>query len=249
MNLTFEEIQNAFAYCGIEVSMDGFSVLFPIHSDGTGSWADFSETEEELSKKPLLWLISNCEEIQITLFPGKMVRMHFASKLKIDSEGVFMPLKRTKTEKETREMFHQILRENDILAGKINRAFDGVDLENRGQVLAAFYGKLLPELPEAEEREYDLREYRRWPVVLDVCRDFQESAEFDEMEITPPDSESSYGSVDLILATICPRKHTIHSEGVRKLKDAVSKAGTVEFEVFAGGGKNDETVFALHFTS
>ena len=121
---------------------------------------------------------------------------------------------------------------------------DGVTLSN-----AAFYEKLLPELPKVEEREYDLREYRRWPVVLDVCRDFQESAEFDEMEITPPDSESSYGSVDLILATICPREHTIHSEGVRKLKYAVSKAGTVEFEVFAGGGKNDETVFALHFTS
>lgn len=244
--MILRELQNAFEYCGVEISNEGISLLFPIYGSEDGSWADISE-EEFHNTGPLRWLLSNAEEIRITLFPGKMIRMLFAMDLNVEQPSVYMPLSRPQTIEEDRQEFHKLLRENDILSKRFEKAFEGVRIDDVDGLLKAFHDNFSKDNEPA--REYHLAEFRRWPDLLKVCMEFQEICHFDEIYVEPPDGKISFGSVDLVLRSLVPRKFTIASEGISKFNDVVRIAPALEFEVFAGNGNGDEAVLALHVNS
>ena len=182
--MRYEDIRDAFAFCGVAVTRDGISVIFPLNEQQRLMPASIGKKgEKDRGIFEELCLLSS--GLYVGLYPGSSVMLRFLIPMAMEEDLIFPPKASVRATETSQEDFRKFL-DN----------FRYADLNDQEEVARIFANTVKSQL---ESEPFSFEGVMNWDALFNASGDFCSVCRDERIEVeeTPPDEDLDFGTIDL----------------------------------------------------
>lgn len=234
--MKYQEIREAFPKCGIAVSKDGISVVFPQCTEPQFIVTNIDE-EEMGNLRVFCELLEKCDFVRIDMRPGLGIRFVFCMGIPVDTDLVFSPLRRELSWDEVMSIPEK------RGSSEFAEVFGEIDLNDDEAVLAG-----VREIIENEMsgEVFQISGVHSWQEIQKAALDFHDRSHAGSLVLENPDKWVPSGSAVFDFESDKPVVHEIRHEDMPWFIRLVKVASWLSLDGFSS---NERVNFVMSFYS
>ncbi len=191
--MKYQEIREAFPECGVTVSPQGISLVFPYYIPDR--WVSAPVNEDQFHNMQVFQELLSCDSIEIALSPGKYAKMLFNMQIAIGNSLMFPPLNKPQSGDEIiAEASEGFLADEEFVD-----IFKDIDPGNIEEILNGFQ-----ELNERKKgiiakTPMTLSGVQRWKILREESEEFLKRNLPWERSIEPPTKGIDFGTIEFYI--------------------------------------------------
>lgn len=226
--------------CGVTVTGDGVSLIFPAHDPPLG--INQTVNDREFANKHILnELLADSDELRIDLIPGTAAVLQFAFRIPVDYDMIHPPVRGAPERADVGKLFT-----GEGGSGPVNIWMKVAgDAARRGDAEAVLDALSHIESPP-DNHVYQIESVQRWGVLSQLVREFAESWKYGEIDLEEPDDSCDFGTATVYVSAPKICHYTISGEAMKTMVKMCETADVIAF--FAEVTEKDAS-FLIEFYS
>ena len=191
--MKYQEIREAFPECGITVSAQGISLVFPYYVPDR--WVSAPVNDEQFHNMQVFQELLSCDSIEIALSPGKYAKMLFNIQFAMGNSIMFPPLRKPQSGDEIiAEASKGFLADEDFV-----EIFKDIDPGNIQEILSGFQELTERKKGIIAKTPMTLNGVQRWKILREESEEFLKRNLPWGKSIEPPTRGIDFGTIELYI--------------------------------------------------